>query len=172
MYLRTRKHEESYLFKHGGRQWELAFTHGKLTVDDAPEHTWQSIRFDENWVEVKLWERAYMGSQLASGDTRYLGLIKTHEASRRYKDAVDRLDKLLLTPRTPVASYAIHIWTLMLFAIALPLTWATGRLMVYIRIRRGLCPTCGYDLRASTLRCPECGTSLGRSGPQIEDVKI
>ena len=57
------------------------------------------------------------------------------------------------------------LWLLMGALLVLPLWW-TGA-----RCRRrssppGLCQTCGYDLRASPDRCPECGSLTARA-PQM-----
>jgi hypothetical protein len=49
-------------------------------------------------------------------------------------------------------------WFLMLLAAILPGLWIAGYRRHQRRMLKGHCLNCGYDLRATPQRCPECGT--------------
>ena len=50
-------------------------------------------------------------------------------------------------------------WFLVLVLLIAPLRLSFVRLKGRSRFRAGRCVACGYDLRASPDRCPECGTT-------------
>lgn len=59
---------------------------------------------------------------------------------------------------------AVPTWLLLLISAILPALWTIITFRAVRRRRRAarlhLCPHCSYDLRASTDRCPECGTLI------------
>ena len=73
------------------------------------------------------------------------------------------------SPPMPPA-YTIHAvyvpwWFPAALVAVLPTTWFVRRRRMARRLKQGLCPQCGYDLRATPGRCPECGT-VSTSGAQ------
>ena len=52
----------------------------------------------------------------------------------------------------------VPYWFAMLLTLPLPLFIVTRRMRRSCAILSGRCAKCGYDLRASPERCPECGT--------------
>ena len=55
---------------------------------------------------------------------------------------------------------AAPLWALTILTGALPTIWLAAVWRRRRRMVQGRCATCGYDLRASTARCPECGTPI------------
>jgi len=54
--------------------------------------------------------------------------------------------------------FAVPHWFLLALLLPLPLARLGHRWRTSKRRRQGLCENCGYDLRATPERCPECGT--------------
>ena len=65
----------------------------------------------------------------------------------------DAIDRVVVFP----------LWSVMTLFGLLPALWLRERIPVLWKAKRqrqGLCKTCGYDLRASNHRCPECGMPI------------
>jgi hypothetical protein len=74
-------------------------------------------------------------------------------------DAVDRFN-----PKRQVVIYHVPCWPIALASAVLPALWFAHRSHGFLkrrrrvaRIQRAQCERCGYDLRATPERCPECG---------------
>jgi hypothetical protein len=59
---------------------------------------------------------------------------------------------------------SIPLWLVFLATAILPLGWAFRWHRMRTTLAMGCCQICGYDLRATPDRCPECGTVPGKAG--------
>jgi hypothetical protein len=74
---------------------------------------------------------------------------------------VHRLGFCLLRPTSAAGEKYVGVlvpyWFLNLAFAVVVSRWLYGAINRYRRARQGRCTSCGYDLRATPKRCPECG---------------
>jgi hypothetical protein len=151
----------------GPTRWRLTTEARGLTLDDRPRglaEVKESGRLLSQWAESnrRLLEPLEAELEMA----RLLAMSDPWRSAAEFEQ-VARAAGLppppaLKTPR-PLVQHTIRYGMLLSVAAALPaarLAWlGLGRRQRLARRRRaaGLCPACGYDLRATRDRCPECG---------------
>jgi hypothetical protein len=119
----------------------------------------------QEWVNInisdsRLWIRGYVFSRNPNIPQSYVSVSSGFHSN---KDFI----RLLLLSRTgdvrgtvinasPLVACSISIWYCVCLTMVLPL----GQLLLWLKKkpdRSGLCEFCGYDLRGTPNRCPECG---------------
>ncbi len=87
-----------------------------------------------------------------------------YRAYQDYKPCMANAEHHFIEPsgmRLVVHTLCLPLWLLMIAFAAYPaIAFIRGPLRRHRRYKRGLCVTCGYDLRGSSERCPECGKGL------------
>jgi hypothetical protein len=100
-----------------------------------------------------LWVRTNAGGWSFSSDTLFRidiwmspdGSIIDIGGTRGWGDSYHRED------------YPFPFWQLFLLFLVLPARWVQLEHRRRVKSRVGVCSECGYDLRATPERCPECG---------------
>ena len=105
------------------------------------------------------------GSSWTSRRGAYISLGPVAKVDWRFREFMSLSGTTKGVPQRFWQLIAPH-WSFALLFGMLPAVWA----VVWLRRRRrfgaGRCSACGYDLRATPERCPECGTASARApGP-------
>jgi hypothetical protein len=111
-------------------------------------------------------------SHLTDGDDEFGFPMPLEIVSKTYDSPPANAKAELRRGRMPVFIHdgslwavTVHYWFILIVAMALPVGrgWRAFDRYVVRRNRRMAmcCPACGYDLRATPERCPECGTTVG-----------
>jgi hypothetical protein len=155
--LRSYWRRDSFIVARSTQTWELQSAGGRISVSTLRNH---GLRPQISLKTVSLPEPPAVLSDIprTSDDDWLSGPIENSHP----------FDKDWLTfwtePGMPgpitIAVVVFPHWLLILPSAAFPAFCTAGLVRRTVRRSRGCCESCGYDLRASKDRCPECGTAI------------
>jgi hypothetical protein len=154
---RSRSHYLYMASSQRGRLW-IEVIH-EIGLFDSKSHTdWQSggwvysfSRDNDNWP----WDRWYSDSDYyvnRRGFAFVNGDRMTPVPPPAQSDLVGTLDAF------PATAFALPYWLLLVLASLSPVIKFRQVQRYRCQKNRNQCQSCGYDLRATPDRCPECGT--------------
>ena len=133
---------DSLFIERGPRGYFVASVRGRVGVIEVSGQQWHPRRF--HFASYERTHSAVLSSIVKSPDTKDLFILLSGSGKLPGNFGQSRWIAFpYLTPLIPCAAVSITMLTRV---------WRRRR-----RSHRGLCGQCGYDLRASSGRCPECG---------------
>jgi hypothetical protein len=125
-------------------------------VTDADPRWWQKMHHVDG-------TRAFAGSfTFGPGDQRTVSRLPAFGFARRKFAPSSRYQSDEHANRWAEQDVRAPHWSFFLVTALLPAVWAALAVSRGVRNRRSdarLCTSCGYDLRATPERCPECGNA-------------
>ena len=146
-----------------GAGWQLTSVQGRLIVVNMPAQ-WNTREIHRGAYAIEAGRGVSSSERLAEDNgTSTLGPL--YWGSDGESDEMTAALKTMLA-RRGIASDRDWAWLgVPHAAVLLPFGIVATALLIPLlrrgrRVARGLCPACGYDLRASADRCPECGAVI------------
>jgi hypothetical protein len=141
--------------------WQMMAFRGQFWFDHRPDRA--LIRQLTNEYDVLAARREALGRERhrlgPDKPTWYSMLREIHPLEQRMDTISRKLKTLQGQPRrrTPPLLHAYPFAVFAAAASAWPLARRVARRRTARLLTRGICPSCGYDLRATPDLCPECG---------------
>ena len=138
-----------------GRTTRLRSQRGELGVIDV-----------RRWREPRRWHAHEMGTRVSwwvadDVDEYPPDLARFARGGLGFWCGTKHLNVHSAAGRISVTVIGVPYWFTAATSAVAPFFWIARRARLRRRRNSGRCLNCGYDLRASPLRCPECGTLSG-----------
>ncbi|HET6249460.1 MAG TPA: hypothetical protein VFE47_17345, partial [Tepidisphaeraceae bacterium] len=171
-WMRSHRHNDNIQFMHRHARWELASRNGIVLLGNQPQLDFESQQFAAYVIaQIHAVEKIFDQSNELYSKATGRGPESSDERKelRRQKDEKRKIVRKMLADlkyreHTRITTAKVEhslpwmaLWPVLSLPMLLPTKWAVAWMRRRRRLRNGQCVACGYDLRASTSRCQECG---------------